>query len=92
MKAAELDPHLAEPAVSARSGERLLKLEAVSWSPRHALPHDATKTTKALRAAVLRRAVSLAATVAAFAADAVATAARRHETRAKQHQEQRQVP
>jgi hypothetical protein len=56
------------------------------------VPREAIKTTKALRAAVLRRAVSLATPVAGSIASAVADAARRHESEAKPHQAQRQIP
>jgi hypothetical protein len=68
---------------SARSGMELLKL-GLSHSTMSA-PCDAIKTTKTLRAAVLRRAVSLAAPVAGSIASAVADAARRHESEAKPH-------
>jgi hypothetical protein len=75
---------------SARSGTELLKL-GLSHSTT-SVPCDAIKTTKALRAAVLRRAVSLPAPVAGSTTGAVADAARRHEPEAKPCQAQRQLP
>jgi hypothetical protein len=75
---------------SARSGMELLKL-GLSHSTT-SVPREAIKATKALRAAVLRRAVSLAAPGAGSAAGVVADTARRHEPETSLHHAKRQVP
>jgi hypothetical protein len=75
---------------SARSGMEPLKLGLSDSTT--SVPCDAIKTTKALRAAVLRRAVSLAAPVAGSTAGGVANTARSHGPGTSLHHAKKQVP
>jgi hypothetical protein len=73
------------------SGKRRLKLEPWPWPFRKSVPRSATNSTRALRAAVLRRAVSLGSSVADASAAAASRTARRQEGVAKPQRSCRQV-
>jgi hypothetical protein len=75
-----------------RSGANLISLQTRNWRPRKSVPEEQVKATKALRAAVLRRAVSLAAPVAGSIASAIADPTQTYGLEARFDIAQRQVP